>query len=60
MTGNNNGYRPISGVECGVINCMYNTDGRKCTADHICVKNENAMKKAETFCSTFTTKNSAF
>lgn len=46
----------INGVECGVINCMYNTNGKKCTADRIQVRNESAMKKAETFCSTFAVK----
>jgi len=50
------GHNVLSGVECGVINCRYNENGSKCTADCIKVKNESAMKQAETFCGTFSAR----
>ena len=46
----------LGGVGCTVSNCKYHTNGDRCGADHITVQNENAVKKAETFCSTFTPK----
>lgn len=47
----------LHGVGCNVTNCKYNGthcgEGSTCCASKITVKNENAMRKAETFCSTF-------
>jgi len=43
----------ISGVSCGVTYCKYHTNDDHCKAQGISVQNENAHKKAETFCSTF-------
>ena len=43
----------ITGVDCDVTNCKYNTIDCKCAANEIKVKNENATTKSETFCSTF-------
>lgn len=50
----------INRVDCNVSNCVYNEKGRSCAADHIKVANEQAEKKAETFCSTFSLKNGCF
>lgn len=49
----------IEGVGCDVETCMYNTDGKRCHADHIQVQNDRAHNKNETFCGTFTQKNNA-
>ncbi len=43
----------LHGVGCQVSGCKYHTMENHCTANSICVQNENAQKKAETFCSTF-------
>ena len=52
----------LRGVGCDVTNCKYNGchcgAGETCCAGHISVKNESAMRKAETFCSTFEPKGS--
>ncbi len=45
-------------IGCNVTTCNYNDKGCYCVADHIKVANENAEKKAETFCSTFSLKDS--
>ena len=47
----------LPGVGCKVCNCVYHTAENACVAGHISVQNENAQKKAETFCSTFAPKN---
>lgn len=46
----------INGVKCGVGHCKYHTTENRCTAGRINVQNESAMKKAETFCSTYETR----
>ena len=46
----------LNGVGCGVCACKYHTSENRCTAERINVQNENACRKAETFCSTFTPK----
>lgn len=43
----------LHGVGCQVSGCKYHTTENRCTANSICVQNENAQNKAETFCSTF-------
>ena len=43
---------PVQNVGCTAEQCKYNTS-KNCTANHIEVCNESAVKKAETFCSTF-------
>lgn len=43
----------ITGVDCDVTNCKYNTRESKCSASEIKVANEQASTKKETFCSTF-------
>lgn len=43
-------------VNCGVSGCKYHTSGNYCSATNIDVQNENAVRKAETFCSTFAPK----
>lgn len=48
---NQSGHLP--GVGCSVIGCKYHSTDNCCTAECIDVKNENAIKKAETFCGTF-------
>ena len=47
----------VLGVGCDVYNCKYNdNECRCCTAEHIMVENTTAVKKAETFCGTFSPK----
>lgn len=50
----------LQGVGCDVTGCKFNGvhhgTGCTCCASHINVRNENAMRKAETFCSTFEPK----
>lgn len=50
----------LRGVGCGVTGCKYNGchqgAGNTCCASHIHVQNESAVRKAETFCSTFEPK----
>ena len=47
----------LQDVGCDVTNCRYNGShcgaGATCCAGRITVRSENAMRKAETFCSTF-------
>ena len=47
----------LKGVGCDVTHCRYNGThcgaGATCCAKQITVRNESAMRKAETFCSTF-------
>jgi len=42
----------VMGVDCTAENCKYHSLNQ-CCAQHIDVKNENALRKAETFCATF-------
>ena len=46
----------ITSVGCCVSTCSYNTSDKHCSAQRIDVANENAERKAETFCSTFKAK----
>ena len=46
----------ITSVGCCVSTCGYNTPDKHCSAQRIDVANENAERKAETFCSTFKPK----
>ena len=43
----------LRGVGCDVTNCKYHTVAGNCNADKITVESPNAIRKAETFCSTF-------
>lgn len=43
----------ITGVDCDVTSCKYNTRENKCSASRIEVANERASTKGETYCSTF-------
>ena len=45
----------LHGVTCAAGHCAYQKEGM-CRADHISVKSENAIRQAETFCSTFSPK----
>jgi hypothetical protein len=49
----------IDGVVCSVENCVYHTNGNRCSADTIAVRMENdrPTKKDETLCSTFENQN---
>lgn len=53
MNNKNNCSTQTTGVGCDVTNCKYNTIDCRCSAAQIKVKNEKAMTKSETFCSTF-------
>lgn len=53
-----NGCDHVRGVGCSVIGCKFHSSENRCTAESIDVKNENAVKKAETFCGTFTPRSS--
>ena len=43
----------LPGVGCGVTSCKYHTTENNCCANRITVESEDAVRKAETFCSTF-------
>ncbi|MGE4485609.1 MAG: DUF1540 domain-containing protein [Oscillospiraceae bacterium] len=45
----------ICHVGCEVANCAYHGDNNCCCADEITVESPSALRKGETFCSTFTT-----
>ena len=47
------GEKTVRNVGCTVKDCVYHTKSDVCTAQRITVSNENAQRKAETFCSTF-------
>ena len=40
-------------IDCCVKDGKYHTAANQCTASHINVSNEDAQRKAETFCATF-------
>ncbi len=46
----------LSGVDCDVVNCKYHSVDNCCHARSITVQSPNAVRKAETFCSTFSPK----
>lgn len=46
----------VENVGCNVKECKYHSSLDMCTARHIKVSNENAQRKADTFCSTFENK----
>ena len=48
------GTDKLNGVSCCVADCKYHGAANACCANSIDVQNENAHRKAETFCSTFT------
>lgn len=43
----------LYGVDCDVVHCKYHGHDNRCYADNIIVESPNALKKAETFCGTF-------
>ena len=43
----------LSGVRCTVQECVYNRDGRKCTAEEIDVHGKNPDGCCDTECATF-------
>lgn len=43
----------ISGVGCNVTHCKYHSTDDKCHAQHINIRNDQAMRESETFCGTF-------
>lgn len=51
------GEKHLPGVGCDVTTCKFNGTrcgaGMTCCAEHINVRNESALRKAETFCGTF-------
>ena len=51
-------YDSLTGVSCGVTNCVYNSADRECHADHIQVANQisNCKSEEDTFCHTFEAK----
>lgn len=44
-------------VGCDVGSCVYNSDGGRCHADHIQVKNSSANCESDTFCGTYQQRN---
>ncbi|MGE4352674.1 MAG: DUF1540 domain-containing protein [Oscillospiraceae bacterium] len=56
MNDTNKGSSRITGVGCSVCNCTHHTEDGHCSASRINVQNESALRKAETFCSTFAPK----
>ena len=52
------GHDPLRGVGCEVVNCKYHASGL-CCADSIKVESPNAIKRAETFCGTFSPRKSS-
>jgi hypothetical protein len=50
------GCEKITGVNCDVDNCRYHSSDNCCEASCIKVESPSAMRKGETFCSTFEAK----
>ena len=48
----------LRGVGCEVESCKFHCAGNLCNANKITVESELAVRKAETFCSTFAMKSS--
>ena len=46
----------LTGVGCDVISCKFHGRDNCCHEDSITVESHNAIRKAETFCSTFEAK----
>lgn len=46
----------LNGVGCGAVNCKFHGEDYFCHAESINVESPNAMRKGETFCSTFIAK----
>lgn len=46
----------LKGVGCDVVSCKYHGGDNCCHADKITVESHTAIRKAETFCGTFTPK----
>ena len=44
----------LCSVDCAVSSCQYHGTDNCCHADAISVESKGAIRKAETFCSTFT------
>ena len=45
----------LKGITCDALHCAHQEAGM-CCANHITVQSENAVRRAETFCSTFAPK----
>jgi len=56
MTENEFGNSRVTAVGCSVENCHYHTKENRCAAKRIAVQDASALRKGETFCSTFTLK----
>ncbi len=50
------GRERVQNVGCSVKECKYHASNDICSAEHIVVQNENAQRKAETFCGTVVNK----
>ncbi len=48
----------MSCVSCSVRDCKFHDTENFCTASNIKVQNENAQRKAETYCGTFIPRSS--
>lgn len=44
----------LNGVDCDVKACKYHSESCCCSANKISIESRSAVKKGETFCSTFT------
>jgi hypothetical protein len=58
MDNKKNCCEKLKGVGCGVVNCKFHSSDNYCHADQIKIESQNAMKKAETFCGTFSPRGS--
>ena len=54
--GENKNCGCVQNVGCTVKDCKYHSSLDMCNAKHINVSNENAQRKADTFCATFENK----
>ena len=43
----------LYGVSCDAVHCRYHGHDNRCLAENIMVESPNAIKRAETFCNTF-------
>jgi hypothetical protein len=50
------GRQRVQNVGCSVKECKYHATNDVCSAEHISVQNENAQRRAETFCGPFANK----
>jgi hypothetical protein len=44
----------LYGVGCDVVSCKYHGHDNRCYADNIVIESPTAVKRAETYCGTFT------